>query len=225
VHLVAEPVVPQHLGNAVLDHPGFMAMAQAVRHQAGFDRQPGRQRQVLVEVEPGPAAATRRRPVLARNSPWPGRSGVDQHRPRGAGSLAAFLWITAVDRGTPDASVVARAPVVPPVGAEEQVLPLALAEVALAAAAAVRVGLRLAGEQVGEERRQVDGPDGVVLERGLGEAPVELGDLPVELDGREPQPRPFQADGLAPPHAGPAHGDHEDEVVVLAGQHGGSLGD
>jgi hypothetical protein len=42
VHLVAEAVAAEHFGDVVLEHPGLMAVAEVVRHQAGFDRQPGR---------------------------------------------------------------------------------------------------------------------------------------------------------------------------------------
>jgi hypothetical protein len=94
------------------------------------------------------------------------------------------------------------------------------------------LGLRLAGEQGGQERRQVNrqaglpgrGAVGVVLGRQPVEDAAELAELPLDVDRFGVEVLAFQADRLTPPHTGVANGDDHGEVVVAAGQQRGAFG-
>ena len=139
--------------------------------------------------------------------------------------------MAAVAGGAEDAAGVVAAPVVAAVGAEEDV-PAAAAVLGGAAAGRMRVVLDLAGEQAGEERRQVDRETwlpggaavGVVLGREPVEPAVEFAELPLDVDLAGVEVVAFQADRLAPAQAGVADGEDHGEVLVPAGQQGGPFG-
>jgi hypothetical protein len=59
--LVAEALLGEDLGNAILGHPGLVAVPEAMHGQAWLDRQPADERRVVGD---GPdASAARRREV------------------------------------------------------------------------------------------------------------------------------------------------------------------
>ena len=140
---------------------------------------------------------------------WPGGDGnagpggrVGDDELRGS---AFFGFVASVAGGAEHAAGVVAAPVVAAVGAEEDVS-AAAALLGGAAAGWMRVVLDLAGEQVGQERRQVDRETrlpgraavGVVLGREPVEPAVEFAELPLDVDlagvecsrvrGRSPRP-------------------------------------
>ena len=130
-------------------------------------------------------------------SPWRGgrpggdrdagpRGGVDDGEP---GRLAGLRLVPAVAGRAEHAAGVVAAPGVAAVRAEEHVLPAAAV---LGGAGAPLPGLAcdLAGQQVGQERREVDGQAGfpvgaavgVVLRREPVEPAADLAELPLDVD-------------------------------------------
>ena len=87
------------------------------------------------------------------------------------------------------------------------------------------LALDLAGEQPGQERREVDGQAwfpgraavGVVLGREPVEGAAKLPELPLDVDLAGVRVPGFQADRLAPAQAGVGDRDDHGEVVVAAG--------
>ena len=71
--LVAEALLGQDLGDAVLGHPGLMAVPQAVRGQARLDREPAGEGYVVADDLDAPAAW--RSVVRGRTCGWPGGDG------------------------------------------------------------------------------------------------------------------------------------------------------
>ena len=61
-HLMAEALLGEDLGDAILGHPGLVAVPEPMRGQAGFDREPARQWDVLRD-DGDPAAPWRREPL------------------------------------------------------------------------------------------------------------------------------------------------------------------
>jgi hypothetical protein len=129
-----------------------------------------------------------------------------------------------VTGGAEHAARVVAAPVVTAVRAEEYVS----AGAAVLGGAGARVpwlALDLAIKQAGQERRQVDrqarfpgrAAIGVVLRREPVEGAAKLPKLPLNMDLAGVRVSGFQADRLAPAHAGVADRDDHGEVVVVAG--------
>src|SRR6266516_988086 len=158
---VAEAAGLEDFADAVFGHPGFVAVAQAVRGEAGPDRQPAGQRSLIGDARDAAAAWWREAGSRWRGRPcgdWPAGplGGVDGHQPAGP----SFVWlVAAVGGGAEEPPGVVAAPVMAAFGAKEHVL--AAAAVALGAAAPLRwVGGEMAGQQLGEERGEVDGDMG-----------------------------------------------------------------
>jgi len=136
--------------------------------------------------------------------------------------------VAAVAGRPEDAAGVVAAPVVATVRAEEDV-PATAAVLGGAAAGWMRVVLDLAGEQAGEEGRQVDRETrlpgrtavGVVLWWEPVEAAVEFTKLPFDVDLAGVEVAAFEADGLAPAQSGVADGEDHGEILVPAGHQGG----
>ena len=167
------------------------------------------------------------------------RPGGDRDaRPRGGvhdgepGRLTGLRLVAAVAGGAEYTAGVVAAPRVTAVRAEEHVLPAA-AMLVCAGAALLGLGLDLPGEQVGQERREVDGqagfPVGAAVGVVFGREPVErapdLAELPLDVDLVVVNVVAFEADRLAPAQAGVGDGDDHGEVLVPAGQQRGPLGD
>jgi hypothetical protein len=124
------------------------------------------------------------------------------------------------------------APVVPAVWAEEYIAagPAVLCH---ARAWVPWLVLDLAGEQVGQERREVDGKAwfpgwaavGVVFGREPVEGATELTKLPLDVDLAGRCVLGFQADRFTPAHPGVGDRDDNGEVVAAAGQQRGPFGD
>ena len=134
--------------------------------------------------------------------------------------------------GRPEhAAGVVAAPVVAAVRSEEDV-PAAAAVLGGAAAGRMRMVLDLAGEQAGQERRQVNRQTrlpgraavGVVLGREPVEPAIEFAELPFDVDLAGPEVAAFEADRLAPAQARVADGEDHGEVLVPAGHQGGPFG-
>ena len=95
------------------------------------------------------------------------------------------------------------------------------------------LALDLAGEQLGQERQEVDrqarfpgrAAVGVVLGREPVECTAKLAKLPLDVDLARVRVLSFQADHLAPAQAGVGDRDDHDEVVGAAGQQRGPLRD
>jgi hypothetical protein len=95
------------------------------------------------------------------------------------------------------------------------------------------LALDLAGEQQGQERREVDrqarfpgrAAVGVVLGREPVEGAPKLTKLPLDVDLAGVRMLAFEADHLAPAHPGVGDRDDHGEVVVAAGQQRGPFGD
>jgi hypothetical protein len=95
------------------------------------------------------------------------------------------------------------------------------------------LALDLAGEQPGQEWREVDrearfpiwAPVGVVFRREPVKYAPELAKLPLDVDLARVCVLAFQADRLAPAQPGIGDRDDHGEVLVLAGQQRGPLGD
>jgi hypothetical protein len=131
--------------------------------------------------------------------------------------------VAAVAGGAEDAAAVVAAPVVGAVGAAEDVAAGAAVH-GLAGAGVVGVFLYLAGEELGEERGQVDGDAwflgggtvGIVLGRQAEEAAAQLAELPFDVDLVGVEVVALQADDLAPAQAGVGDGDEHGELLVAA---------
>ena len=125
------------------------------------------------------------------------------------GRLAGLRLVPAVAGGAEHAAGVVAAPRVAAVRAEEHVVPAAAV---LRGAGAPWAGLflDLAGQQVGQERREVDGEAGfpvgaavgVVLRREPVEGAADLAELPLNVDLVVADVVAFEADRLAPAQAG-----------------------
>ena len=228
--LVAEALLGEDLGDAVLGHPGLVAVPEAMHGQAWLDREPAGDGYVVADGLDAPAA--RWRVVRGRPCGWPGGDG--DAGPDGrlgddelAGSFTGCLVASVAGRTEAPAGVVA-APVVAAVGSEEDV-PAAAAVLGGAATRWLEVGLGLAGEQAGQERRQVDRETrlpggaavGVVLGREPVEAAVEFAELPLDVDLARVEVVAFEADRLASAQTGVADGEDHGEVLVPASHQGG----
>ena len=232
--LVAEALLGEDLGDAVLGHPGLVAVPEAVHGQAWLDREPAGERYVVADGLDAPAA---RRGVVRRMGSAGGQAAMGTPGQVVASAMTSLPgWplaglVAAVTGGAEDAAGVVAAPVVAAVGAEEEV-PAAAAVLGGAAARWMRVVLGLAGEQAGQERRQVNRETrlpgraavGVVLGREPVEPAVEFAELPLDVDLAGVEVAAFEADRLAPAQAGVADGDDHGEVLVPAGHQGGPLG-
>ena len=157
------------------------------------------------------------------------RGGVDDGEP---GRLGGLRLVPAITGRAEHAAGVVAAPGVAAVRAEEHVLPAA-AVLRRAGAPLPGLGFDLPGEQVGQERREVDGQAGfpvgaavgVVLRREPVERAADLAELPLDVDLIVVDVIAFEADRLAPAQAGVSDRDHHGEVLVPAGQQRGPLGD
>jgi hypothetical protein len=148
------------------------------------------------------------------------------------GGLTGPRVIPAVAGRAEDAPRVVAAPTVAAVGAEEHVMPAA-AVLPGACAPLRRLGLDLPGEQLGKERREVDGQArlpvraaiGIVFRRQPVKRAPELAQLPLDVDLVPLHKLALQADDLAQPQPGVGDRDDHGEVIVPAGQQRGPLRD
>jgi len=133
--------------------------------------------------------------------------------------------IPAVAGRAEDAPGVVAAAAVTAVRAKEHVVPAA-AVLPDACAPLRRLALDLLGEQLGEERREVNGQTwlpvraavGVVLRRQPVKHAPELAQLPLDVDLFPLHKLALQADDFAQPQPGIDDRDNHGEVVVPAGQ-------
>ncbi|HET9895172.1 MAG TPA: hypothetical protein VFQ44_09575 [Streptosporangiaceae bacterium] len=232
--VMAQSPLGEDLGDAVLGHPGFVAVPKAMRRQSFLDREPAGERSA---VRDGANAASGRR-LVAGVGGGGGPGGDGGAGPGGgigddqAGGAAGRGFVTSVAGGTEDPAGEVAAPVVPAVRAQKKIL--AAASVRRDAAAVARGGvLGLRGEQAGEESGQVDreagfpvgAAVGIVFGREPVEGPVDFAELPFDMDLAAVQVRAFQADALSPSQPGVAEGHDQREVVVAARKQGRALGD
>ncbi len=232
--LVAEALFGEDLGDSILGHPGLVTVPQAVRGQAGLDRPPASEWRVIWDGLDAPA--TGRGEYIAwlgagpscQRDAGPG-GGVRDDEPGGA----AGAWLVAsVAGGAEDAAAVVAAPVVAAVRTQEHV-PAGAAVLRGARAPLLAAGLELAGEQVVQERREVDREPrlesgaavGVILRREAVEPAVDLVELPFDVDLAGVGVVALQADRFTPAQPGVADRDDQSEVVVAAGQQRGPLGE
>ena len=240
--LVAKALFGEDLGDAVFGHPGLVAVSEAMQGQAGLDREPAGERRAVGNGVDAAAAGwhvggqVRAGGAGGRLGGWPGGDrdagpdgGVDDDE---LGWSAGCCFVASVAGGAEHAAGVVAASVVAAVRAEEHV-PAAAAMLGGTSTRWMGVGLDVAGDQVGEERREVDGqaglpvraPVGVIFRRQTVELAVEFAELPFDVDLGRVSVGVFQADRLAPPQAGVADGEDHGEVLVPARQQCGALGE
>jgi hypothetical protein len=215
-HLVPQALLGQDLLDAVLRHPVLMAVPQAMRGDIAPDRQPAGDRHIVRQHQNSPPPGWRipvsRDPLALTGfdglSGWP--RSYRQARPSGgidddqAGRPAGGGFDPPVARGTKDPSRVVATPVVTTVGADEEEL-AAAPMFAGTCTELIRVHLHLPGEQVIEERRQVNRQAGfpvpasvrVILGRQPVEHAVDLPQLPLNVQ------RPGRANSRSSPMASP----------------------
>ncbi len=222
--LVAEALFGEDLGDAVLGHPGLVAVPEPVHGQAWLDRQPAGETYVVVDDLDASAARRRVAHASADGQAAMGRPGqVVTSAMTSFGGRAVFGFVASVARGAEDAAGVVAAPEVAAVGSEEEV-PAASAVLGGAAAGRMLVVPDLAAEQAGQEKRQVDRETrlpgraavGVVLGREPVELAVEFAELPLDVDLAGVEAAAFEADRLALAQAGVRDGEDHGEVLVPA---------
>src|SRR6266702_4710759 len=238
-HLVAEALLGEDLGDAVLGHPGLVAVPKPVRGQARLDREPAGKRCALGDDRDAVAAGRKVLGVWAGAPAGGGRPGGDRDAGPGGlvgddqtGGAARRCFIPAIAGGPEHPPGVVAAPIMPAVRPEEDVS-AAAAVLADASAWLVRMISDLAGDHFGEESGKVNGEAGlparatvgVVLGRDPVKLAVEFAELPFDVDLAREGEVALQADRLAPPEAGVADCDDHGEVLAPAREQRGPFGE